>query len=139
MASASTNDSTFATKLGQTSSSRTAPRAPGGVEAGLGPSSDLGQPRVAADGKSAAPDDLHPGVLLRVVRGGDADPAVEAEFGDGVVQHLGPDEPEPDDVGACVRRPSTPAAYIAGDDTRMSCPRATARGSNCSAYARAIR
>ena len=29
--------------------------------------------------------------------------------------------------------PSTPAAYIAGDDTRMSCPRATARGSNCSA------
>ena len=49
-------------------------------------------------------DDLHPRVLLRVVRGGDADAPVEAELADGVVHHLGADHPEVEDVGAAVGR-----------------------------------
>ena len=63
---------------------------------------DLEQARLAADRQRAAPDDLHPRVLLRVVRGGDEDAAVEPELADGEVDHLGADQPEVEDVGAGV-------------------------------------
>ena len=71
-------------------------------EARFGSSSDLREPGVAADRQRAATDDLHPGVLLRVVRRSDADAAVEGELGNRVVEHLRPHEPELDDLGACV-------------------------------------
>ncbi len=61
------------------------------------------EPGVAADRERPGADDLHPGVLLRVVRCGDDDAAVEAELADGVVEHLGADHPEVEDVGAAVR------------------------------------
>jgi hypothetical protein len=61
--------------------------------------------RVSSDGKRARAHDLHPRVLLRIVRRGDAHAAVEAELADGVVDHLGADEPEVEDVGAAVGRP----------------------------------
>src|ERR671936_311824 len=56
-----------------------------------------------AEEQRAAADDLHARVLLRVVRGGDLDPAVEAEVADGEVEHLGADEPELEDVYAGLR------------------------------------
>ena len=77
--------------------------APDVPEALLGPAAHVVEPRVAADRQRAAPDDLHPRVLLRVVRGGDADAAVQPELADRVVDHLGPDEPEVEHVGAAVR------------------------------------
>ncbi len=61
---------------------------------------DLEKPGLAADRQRPAPHDLQPGVLLRVVRGGDHDPAVQRELPDGEVDHLGPDEPEVEDVRA---------------------------------------
>src|SRR6187397_159922 len=51
-----------------------------------------------------ASDDLHPRVLLRVVRRGDDDATLESELADGVVEHLGTDHPEVEHVGAAVRR-----------------------------------
>ena len=63
---------------------------------------DLEQARLAAHRQRAAADDLHPRVLLRVVRGGDADAAVEPELADGEVDHLGADQPEVEHVGARV-------------------------------------
>ena len=75
-----------------------------------------------------------------IVRRGDADPAVEAELGDRVVEHLRPDEAELDDVGAARRRclRQQPRHRTV---TRGACRgrRATDRGSKCSAYARATR
>ena len=62
------------------------------------------QARIAADRHGARAHDLHPGVLLRVVRGGDHDPAVEAERADREVDHLRPDEPDVDHVGARLGR-----------------------------------
>ena len=59
---------------------------------------DVQQARVAADGHRAAADDLHARVLLRVVRGGDLDSAVEVEVADRGIEHLGADEPDVDDV-----------------------------------------
>ena len=49
---------------------------------------------VAPDRQRAAAHDLHPGVLARVMRGGNADPAVEPELADRVVHHLRPHEPD---------------------------------------------
>ncbi len=72
------------------------------AEPGLRQRPHLGETRVSADGQRSAADDLHPCVLLGIVRRGDADPAVERELGDRVVEHLGPDEAELDDVGARV-------------------------------------
>ena len=60
------------------------------------------QARLAADRQRAAADDLHPRVLLRVVRGGDAHAALELELADRVVDHLGADQPEVEHVGAAV-------------------------------------
>ncbi len=65
-----------------------------------GACADVHQAGVAADGEGAATHDLHPRVLLRVVRGGDHDPAFEVEFTDSEIDHLGPDHPDVDDVGA---------------------------------------
>ena len=73
-------------------------------ERALRVSPDVLEPRVAADGKRTGAHDLHPGVLLRVVRRGDAYAAVEAELADRVVDHLGADQPEVEDVGASVGR-----------------------------------
>ena len=62
------------------------------------------QARLAAHRKRAAADDLHARVLLRVVRGGDADAALELELPDRVVDHLGADQTEVEHVGAAVGR-----------------------------------
>ena len=70
---------------------------------GQGPVAHLQEPRLAADGQRAAPDDLHARVLLRIVRRGDLDPTVEAELAHGEVEHLGPDHPEVQNVRAAVR------------------------------------
>ena len=71
-----------------------------GAGTGQGPVADVEEARVAADGQRAAADDLHPRVLLRVVRGGDGDAAVEPELADREVEHLRADQPEVEDVGA---------------------------------------
>ena len=73
------------------------------AESGLGAHAHVLEARVAADGQRPGPDDLHARVLLRIVRRGDADPAVEPELADRVVDHLGADHPEVADVGATVR------------------------------------
>ena len=79
--------------------------APCGVsEAGERAFADLREARVAADGQRSPAHDLHARVVLRVVRGGDADAAVEALVGDREVDHLGADEPDVDHVCAAVRR-----------------------------------
>ena len=62
------------------------------------------RPESPPTGIAPSPHDLHPGVLLRVVRGGDHDPAVEAERADREVDHLRPDEPDVDHVGARLGR-----------------------------------
>ena len=74
----------------------------GGAEAGLGACAYLLEAGVAADRQRATSHDLHSRVAARVVRRGDADPAVERELADREVEHLGPDEPEVEDVGAAV-------------------------------------
>ena len=61
------------------------------------------EPGIAADRKRPGADDLHPRVLLRIVRCGDDDAAVEGELADRVVEHLGADHPEVEDIGAAVR------------------------------------
>ena len=76
----------------------------GRAEAGQRAVAHVEEARVPADGKGAAADDLHPRVLLRVVRRGDGDAAVETERADGVVDHLRPDQPDVEDVGAAVGR-----------------------------------
>ena len=65
---------------------------------------DLQESRVAADGQRAAAHDLHPRVLLGVVRRGDLDAAVEPLRPDREVEHLGADHPEVEHVGTAVRR-----------------------------------
>ncbi len=105
IAPASTNESTLSTNPGHTSSSDTSPRRCGRAEPRRGAVADVEQPGVAADRKGTAADDLHAGVLLRVVRRGDADAAVEAVRADGVVDHLGADHPDVAHVGAGVRGP----------------------------------
>ena len=78
IASTSTNESTRSTYAGQMSCGSTCP--PCGSDGHLLAEravADLEQPRLAADRQRATPHDLHPRVLLRVVRGGDHDPAVE--------------------------------------------------------------
>ena len=68
----------------------------------LGARADVEEPGVAADGQRAAADDLHPGVLLGVVRGGDHDAAVEPQLADREIDHLRPDHPDVQDVDAGV-------------------------------------
>ena len=103
-AASSTKESTFATKPSQTSVGVDLAASPDVAERALCALPDLLEPRVAADGQRARAHDLHPGVLLRVVRRGDAHAAVEPELADREVDHLGADEPEVEDVGAAVRR-----------------------------------
>ena len=93
---------------------------------------DVQQARVAADGQRAAADDLHARVLLRVVRGGDLDAAVEAVLADGEIEHLGADEPDVDDVCAGVGSALDRRLAIDGEESRMSRPTAICFGSNCS-------
>ena len=69
----------------------------------LGAVADLQEPGVAAHGERPAADDLHPRVLLRVVRRGDRDAAVEPVLADREVDHLGTDHPDVEDVDARVR------------------------------------
>ena len=71
----------------------------------LGPVAHVEEARIAADGEGAAPDDLHPRVLLRVVRGGDHDAAVEVELADSEIEHFGADHPDVLDLGAAVGGP----------------------------------
>ncbi len=75
-----------------------------GAEAGLRAGADLLEAGVASDRERAAAHDLHPRVAARVVRRGDADPAVERELADREVDHLRAHEPEVENVGAAVRR-----------------------------------
>ena len=97
----------MSTNPGQTSSSRTVAAARRDFVARSnylqGAVAHVEEARLAADRQRAAADDLHPGVLLRVVRGGDADAAVEAELADREVEHLRPDQPEVEHVRAAVR------------------------------------
>ena len=72
---------------------------PGRGRRGHGSVADVQQARVAADRQRAAADDLHARVLLRVVRRGDLEPAVEPEIADREIEHLGADEPDVDHVG----------------------------------------
>ena len=95
--------------------------------------------RLAADRKRAGADDLHPRVLLGVVRGGDADAAVEPELADGEIDHLRADEAEVEHVRAGIgravdqrARPSRARRPACRARPRSSC------GSNCSTYARPI-
>ena len=98
------------------------------------PVADVQQPRFAADGQRAFADDLHPRVLLRVVRGGDGDAAVEAERADREIDHLGADHSEVEYLGAAPRpAPDMTALAIDGAETRMSRPTAIRFGSNCAA------
>ena len=60
------------------------------------------QAGLAADRQRAAAHDLHPRVLLRVVRRGDRDAAVEPELADREIDHLRADEPEVEHVRAAV-------------------------------------
>src|SRR5215471_18423967 len=68
--------------------------------------SDVQEAGVAADGQRALADDLHARVLLRIVRRGDRDPAVEPELTDREVDHLRPDQPEIEHVRALGDRPA---------------------------------
>ena len=58
------------------------------------------QARVAADRQRPAAHDLHPGVLLRVVRRGHRDAAVELELADREIDHLRADHPEIEHLGS---------------------------------------
>ena len=98
----STNESTFSTNSGQMSFACASPRFAGAPERLQGAVADVQEARLAAHRERAAAHDLHPGVLLRVVRGGDADAAVELELADGEVDHLRPHHPEVEDVRAAV-------------------------------------
>ncbi len=62
--------------------------------AGVDQVAQIEEAAVAADRQGAAADELQPGVLLRVVRRGDHDPALEPERADGEIDHLGADETE---------------------------------------------
>ena len=61
---------------------------------------DVEQAGVAADGERAAADDLHPRVVLGVVRGRHGHPTVETELADGEVEHLRADHPDIEDLGS---------------------------------------
>src|SRR3954453_12553148 len=65
-----------------------APRTGPGSGPGHGPVADLEQPGLPADGQRARADDLQSRVLLRVVRGGDREAAVEPELADREIDHL---------------------------------------------------
>jgi hypothetical protein len=73
---------------------------------GKGAVADVEEPGVAAHRKSTAADDLHPVVVPGVVRSGDHDPAVQLEFADGEIEHLGADHPDVRNLGAAVGRPA---------------------------------
>ena len=92
----------MSTKPGQTSSGVIVPRSVTGPKPAWATDAHVLEAGVAADGQGAGADDLHARVLLRVVRRGDADAAVEPELADGVVDHLGADHPEVADVRAAV-------------------------------------
>ena len=94
----------MSTNPGQMSLGCTSPALRGWPERLQRAVADVQQARLAADGQRAAADDLHPRVLLRVVRGGDAHAAFELELADRVVDHLGADQPEVEHVGAAVGR-----------------------------------
>ena len=68
----------------------------------LGPVTHVEEARIAADGESAPADDLHPRVLLRVVRGGDHDAAVDVELADAEIEHFGADHSDVLDLGTAV-------------------------------------
>src|SRR5438874_776222 len=69
-------------------------------EPGERPVAHVEQPRLAADGQRSRTDDLHAGVLLRIVRRGHGDAAVESARADREIEHLRPDHPDVEDVGA---------------------------------------
>ena len=88
IAATSTNESTFSTNSCQmffAVACAAARRRPERLQRAV---ADVEQARLAAHRQRAAADDLHPRVLLRVVRGGDADAAVEPELADREVDHL---------------------------------------------------
>ena len=61
---------------------------------------DVADPGVARQGQRALAHELGAGVGLRVVRGGAHQPAVEVARADEEVEHLGPDHPGVEHVGA---------------------------------------
>ena len=102
IASTSTKESTFSTNPGQMSFGvhlAALGRRPERLQRAV---AYVQQARLAAHRQRTAADDLHPGVLLRVVRCGDAHATVEPELADRVVDHLGADHPEVEDVRAAV-------------------------------------
>ena len=103
-AETSTNVSTRSTNAGQMSSSRIVPRVASRHSAATATVAHVEQPRLAADRQRALPHDLHAGVLLRVVRRGDGDPAVEAELADREIEHLRADHAEVEHLRAAVGR-----------------------------------
>ena len=66
---------------------------------------DVEESRVAAHGQRPAAHDLHAGVLLRVVRRGDHDPAVELEVTDREIDHLGTDKADVEHLATRAGRP----------------------------------
>ena len=75
--------------------------AAGGVaEALLDEPADVLDALVAGQRDRALAHELGPGIRLRVVRGGAHEPAVELAGADEVIEHLGPDQPGVEHVGA---------------------------------------
>ena len=102
----SMKDRTASTNLGQMSSWRTCPRdCPSDMSSrAMARARMSNRPESPPTGSAPRRTIFMPGVLLRVVRGGDHDPALEIEVADGEVDHLGPDHPDVDDVGARLGR-----------------------------------
>ena len=108
---------------------RTRGRAPAGQVPGLSRpmarSRTSSRPESPPTGSAPCADDLHPRVVLRVVRGGDHHAAVEPELADGEIDHLGADEADVEHLRARRRsRPRSRAFAIDGDESRMSRPTA---------------
>ena len=102
IAETSTNESTLSTNSARCPSASTSPASHGGPNGFSARSRTSSRPDSPPTGSAPRAHDLHPRVLLRVVRGGDADAAVELELADGEIDHLRPDHPEVEHVGAAV-------------------------------------
>ena len=87
----SMKESAWARYSSQTSTSSKRAAAGRVAEAGLDLAPDVADPGVAGERQRALADQLHAGVGLRVVRGGDHRAAVELARADQVVEHLGRD------------------------------------------------
>ena len=93
---------------------------------------DVADPGVAGERQRALADQLHPGVGLGVVRGGDHRAAVELARADQVVEHLGRDHARRRSRSRPRRSgPRAARAAIAGAVSRMSRPSPTRSSLGC--------